>query len=66
MLKRKKPLSEWLDLMYSPHNLLSEVPLQSKVNAELGLRKTRRFEHSFSEFCHVIIDEHETGSAPEF
>jgi ATP-dependent helicase/nuclease subunit B len=64
-LSVKKPLSEWLDLMYSPHNLLSEVPLQSKVNAELGLRKTRRFEHSFSEFCHVIMNEHETGSAPD-
>jgi len=51
--------------MYSPHNLLNEVPVQSKVNTELGLRKTRRFEHNFSEFCHVIIGERETELPPD-
>ncbi|CAI8325193.1 MAG: Uncharacterised protein [Porticoccaceae bacterium UBA1117] len=61
-LNLKKSLQEWLAILYSPHSLFDQLSIQIRVDAELALRKTRRFEHSFTEFCRVICldDEVET------
>ena len=52
-------LQEWLEILYSPHNLFDQLSVQSRVDAELGLRKTRRFEHSFSQFFHAVCPDNE-------
>ena len=64
-LNRKKGLQEWLEILYSPHNVFDQLSVQSRVNAELSLRKTRRFEHSFSEFFDAVCPDNEAEPIPD-
>jgi ATP-dependent helicase/nuclease subunit B len=64
-LNSKKALQKWLEILYSPHNLFDQLSVQSRVNAELGLRKTRRFEHSFGEFFKAVCPDNEAEVIPD-
>ena len=64
-LNGKKSLQEWLEIIYSPHSVLDQLSVQARVNAELALRKTRRFEHTFNEFCRVVCPEDQNDISQE-
>jgi len=51
----KNSLSEWLHLLYSPHCLFDQLPLQMLVNCELELRNSRKSEFNLNDFCFALI-----------
>lgn len=54
-LTSKSSLSEWLHILYSPHCLFDQLPLQMLVNCELELRSSRKSEFNLNDFCFALI-----------
>ncbi len=52
----ERPLQEWIELIYSPHNLFSALTLQQRVDMELALRATRRFDFNLDKFLNALRD----------
>ena len=51
----KSNLCEWLHILYSPHCLFDQLPLQMLVNCELQLRNSRKSEFNLNDFCFALI-----------
>ncbi|CAI8259362.1 MAG: Uncharacterised protein [SAR92 bacterium MED-G29] len=56
LFRYSRPLQEWLDLLYSPYSMLAQLPVQSRVDIELALRKTRRFDFTLDQFIYALSD----------
>lgn len=56
LFRFSRPLQEWLDLLYSPYSMLAQLPVQSRVDIELSLRKTRRFDFTLDQFIYSLND----------
>ena len=58
----RKSLHEILELVYSPYWLFDQLPIQVRVNIEHDLRKSRRLNTSFNEFCLICLaDKYQTA-----
>jgi ATP-dependent helicase/nuclease subunit B len=55
VLQYKRSLNDWLQLLYSPFSVFDQLPLQYRVDSELALRKTRRFEFTLEQFLTAIL-----------
>ncbi len=55
VLQFKRPLDNWLQILYSPFSAFAQLPVQFLVDAELALRKTRRFEFTLEQFISAIL-----------
>jgi ATP-dependent helicase/nuclease subunit B len=60
VLQYKRPLNDWLQLLYSPYSAFDQLPVQYRVDSELALRKTRRFEFTLEQFLSAILPAEET------
>jgi ATP-dependent helicase/nuclease subunit B len=60
ILQYKRPLNDWLQLLYSPFSAFDQLPLQYRVDSELALRKTRQFEFTLDEFLSAILPQQES------
>ena len=60
ILQYKRPLNNWLQLLYSPFSAFDQLPLQYRVDGELALRKTRRFEFTLEQFLTAILPPQES------
>ena len=60
ILQYERPLNNWLQLLYSPFSAFDQLPLQSRVDCELALRKTRRFEFTLEKFLSTIMPDEES------
>mgnify|MGYP001581152543 CR=1 FL=1 len=60
VLQFKRPLDSWLQLLYSPFSSFAQLPVQYLADAELELRKTRRFEFTLEQFLSTILPAEET------
>ena len=54
-LVSKRNLNDWLHLLYSPHCLFAQLPLQVLVNCELKLRNSRKSELNLNDFCFALV-----------
>ncbi len=54
LLKDKRPLSEWLHLLYSPYSAFDQLPLSFRADSEILLRKRNRFDFSLSQFITAV------------
>ena len=54
LLKDKRPLSEWLHLLYSPYSAFDQLPLSFRADSEIQLRKRNRFDFSLSQFITAV------------
>ena len=54
LLKDKRPLSEWLHLLYSPYSAFDQLPLTFRADSEILLRKRNRFDFSLSQFITAV------------
>lgn len=59
-LQYKRPLNDWLQLLYSPYSAFDQLTVQYRVDCELALRKTRRFEFNLEQFLSAILPAEET------
>ncbi len=55
LLKDKRPLSEWLHLLYSPWSLFDQQPLVFRADSELRLRQRNRFDFTLSQFIAALM-----------
>jgi len=55
LLKDKRPLAEWLHLLYSPWSLFDQQPLAFRADSELRLRKRNRFDFTLSQFIAALM-----------
>jgi len=60
ILQHKRSLHEWLQLLYSPYCAFSQLPVQFCAEAELALRKTRRFDFTLEQFLSAVIPQGES------
>ncbi|MGB0449589.1 MAG: PD-(D/E)XK nuclease family protein [Porticoccaceae bacterium] len=60
ILQYKRPLNDWLQLLYSPFSAFDQLPLQFRVDSELALRKTRRFDFTLEQFLSAILPDTST------
>jgi len=60
-LQYKRPLNNWLQLLYSPFSAFDQLPVQYRVDCELALRKTRCFEFTLEEFLSAILRSEESA-----
>ena len=60
ILQYKRSLQEWLQLLYSPYCGFSQLSVQFRADAELALRKTRRFEFTLEQFLSAAIPHSES------
>ncbi|UVW33932.1 PD-(D/E)XK nuclease family protein [SAR92 clade bacterium H455] len=58
LLKDKRPLSEWLQLLYSPYSTFDQLPLRFRADSEIVLRKRNRFDFSLSQFITAVTPDH--------
>ena len=69
ILQYKRPLNNWLQLLYSPFSALDQLPLQYRVDAEQTLRATGRFDFTLEQFLSSLlpreIDTEENNVEPE-
>jgi ATP-dependent helicase/nuclease subunit B len=59
-LQYKRPLNNWLQLLYLPYSGFDQLPVQYRVDSELAMRKTRRFEFTLEQFLSAILPAEET------
>jgi probable DNA repair protein len=50
----QRPLQYWIQLLYSPYNLFSQLPVQFKVDSELALRDESRYEFTLGQFLNAV------------
>ena len=60
ILQHKRSLQEWLQLLYSPYCAFSQLSVQFRGDAELALRKTRRFDFTLEQFLLGVIPHQES------
>lgn len=65
ILQYERPLNNWLQLLYSPFSAFDQLPLQYRVDCELALRKTRRFEFTLEKFLSTIMPDGESQQIDE-
>ena len=70
LLKDKRPLSEWLHLLYSPYSAFDQLPLTFRADSEIQLRKRNRFDFSLSQFITAVApksdpEQHDGAVLPE-
>ncbi|MDG0969161.1 MAG: PD-(D/E)XK nuclease family protein [Porticoccaceae bacterium] len=51
-----KPLQEWIETLHNPYWLFDNLSMQSRVDAEVSLRKAKQFDLNFNEFCHRVLN----------
>ena len=61
LLKDKRPLSEWLHLLYSPYSAFDQLPLSFRADSEMQLRKRNRFDFSLSQFITAVTPKHKSN-----
>jgi ATP-dependent helicase/nuclease subunit B len=54
LFRFKAPLQEWLDLVYCPFSLFSQLRVQVRVDIELALRKSKRFDFTLDQFISAV------------
>ena len=59
VLQYKRPLNDWLKILYSPFSAFNQLPLEYLVGSELALRKTRRFDFTLEQFLTAILPNEE-------
>ena len=59
ILQYKRPLNDWLQLLYSPFSALDQLPLQYRVDSELALRATGRFDFTLEQFLNSLLPRQE-------
>ncbi|MDG2501910.1 MAG: PD-(D/E)XK nuclease family protein [Porticoccaceae bacterium] len=60
ILHHKRSLQEWLQILYSPYSAFDQLNVQFRADAELALRKTRRFDFTLEQFLNAIIPSEES------
>jgi probable DNA repair protein len=60
ILHHKRSLQEWLQILYSPYSAFDQLHVQFRADAELALRKTRRFDFTLEQFLTAIIPHEES------
>ena len=65
LLKDKRPLSEWLHLLYSPYCAFDQLPLDFRADSEMLLRKRNRFDFSLSQFITAVTPKHGPSNGSE-
>ncbi|MDC1513128.1 PD-(D/E)XK nuclease family protein [Porticoccaceae bacterium] len=65
LLKDKRPLSEWLHLLYSPYSAFDQLPLTFRADSEILLRKRNRFDFSLSQFITAVTPKDQNTDNPE-
>lgn len=50
LFRHKRPLQDWLDSIYSPYSLFSQLSVQMRTELELALRASKRFEFTLDQF----------------
>ena len=63
LLKDKRPLSEWLNLLYSPYSAFDQLPLAFRADSEILLRKRNRFDFTLSQFINAIAPRQQTSNS---
>ena len=64
LLKDKRPLSEWLHLLYSPYSAFDQLPLTFRADSEILLRKRNRFDFSLSQFITAVTPKDQNTDRP--
>ena len=54
LFEYRRPLSQWLELLYSPYNLFSQIPVQTLVDTELALRNSGAFDFTLEQFLNHV------------
>ena len=55
ILQYKRPLQDWLHLLYSPYCAFNQLGVQYRADCELALRRTRRFDFTLAQFLSCIV-----------
>ena len=50
----QRPLSQWLELLYSPYSVFSQLPVQVLVDIELAVRKCKAFDFTLEQFLNHV------------
>ena len=50
----QRPLSQWLELLYSPYSVFSQLPVQVLVDIELALRERKAFDFTLEQFLNHV------------
>lgn len=59
ILQYKRPLNDWVQLLYSPFSALDQLPLQYRVDSEQALRATGRFDFTLEQFLSSLLPRRE-------
>lgn len=54
ILQDRRPLQDWLELLYSPYSIFAQLPVQVLVDTELALRDSRAFEFTLEKFANHL------------
>ena len=50
----QRPLSQWLELLYSPYSVFSQLPVQVLVDVELAVRDSKAFDFTLEQFLNHV------------
>ena len=50
----QRPLSQWLDLLYSPYSVFRQLPVQVLVDIELAVRECKAFDFTLEQFLNHV------------
>jgi probable DNA repair protein len=50
----QRPLSQWLELLYSPYSVFSQLPVQVLVDVELAVRDSKAFDFTLEKFLNHV------------
>jgi probable DNA repair protein len=50
----QRPLSQWLELLYSPYSVFSQLPVQVLVDVELAVRHSKAFDFTLEQFLNHV------------
>ena len=50
----QRPLSQWLELLYSPYSVFSQLPVQVLVDIELAVRECKAFDFTLEQFLNHV------------
>ena len=50
----QRPLSQWMELLYSPYSVFAQLPVQVLVDVELAARDSRAFDFTLEQFLNHV------------
>ena len=63
VLQYKRPLQDWLQLLYSPYCAFNLLGVQYRADCELALRRTRRFDFTLAQFLSCVVPDEVSDNA---